>query len=607
MLKEIKTKPQNGKPRILEQGARLPRGAARRAAQAAGQKARQSLQEAAPGNRAEDREGSASQAGADTAGRMAGAARDGSQTALRAGYRGGKALGKAVGKGIRERRERFRGPEEIPRSGGETISPNRSAAFRRQRGELAREKRLPGLRSDFSPGKRAAPSHRETLRAIKGKPVKTVKSLRRSVKESGRGIKTAQRTAQAAQKTARAAAKTAQRAAQAARMAAKAAITGARAAIRAIAAAAKATVAAVKGLVSLILAGGWVAVLVILLICLIALVAGSVFGVFMGAEPTGTGVSIPEAVELLNGEYREKLENIEDAVPHDRREIIASDGSAAIPWEDVLAVFSSRITGDEAGSQAVSLDSAQLDLLRQTLWDMNAVSYTTRTETHKVKVEGAEGEMGRIETVTETVLEIHITRRAPREMEIAYQFNSRQSEYLSLMLDPQNANLWAQLLGGFTSGGGQVIDPDTGWEGTGPFQWPLPQDFPISSPFGRREDPFTGEIAYHSGTDIAAPKGTPILAAAEGTVSVANGTDSWGGSYGYHIKLSHSGGYETLYAHCSSICVTPGQEVRQGEVIGYVGSTGNSSGNHLHFEVRRNGECVDGMGFFQQSAGKDAP
>ena len=81
------------------------------------------------------------------------------------------------------------------------------------------------------------------------------------------------------------------------------------------------------------------------------------------------------------------------------------------------------------------------------------------------------------------------------------------------------------------------------------------------------------------------PEGTPILAAADGTVTIANALDSWGGSYGYHVKLDHGGGLTTLYAHCSSICVTAGQQVKAGQVIAYVGHTGRATGPHLHFEV----------------------
>ena len=158
--------------------------------------------------------------------------------------------------------------------------------------------------------------------------------------------------------------------------------------------------------------------------------------------------------------------------------------------------------------------------------------------------------------------------------------------------------LWMTLLGGYVNSGGQIIEPDTDWVGTGIFAWPLPQSFTITSPFGYRKDPFTGEVTYHSGTDIAAPAGTPILAAAAGMVTIANGADPWGGSYGYYIKLDHGGGIETLYAHCSAITVTAGQRVRQGEVIGYVGTTGNSTGNHLHFEVWENGKCKNALDYY---------
>ena len=78
------------------------------------------------------------------------------------------------------------------------------------------------------------------------------------------------------------------------------------------------------------------------------------------------------------------------------------------------------------------------------------------------------------------------------------------------------------------------------------------ESFTITSYFGNREVPFTGEPSYHDGTDIAAPAGTPILAAADGTVEVANSTDAWGGGYGYYVKIRHDDSLETLYAHCSS-------------------------------------------------------
>ena len=88
------------------------------------------------------------------------------------------------------------------------------------------------------------------------------------------------------------------------------------------------------------------------------------------------------------------------------------------------------------------------------------------------------------------------------------------------------------------------------------------------------------------------------ILAAEQTNTVANSLDSWGGSYGYYIQIDHGSGLETLYAHCSSICVTTGQQVQAGQVIGYVGHTGRVTGNHLHLEVRDEGNRADAMLWF---------
>ena len=142
------------------------------------------------------------------------------------------------------------------------------------------------------------------------------------------------------------------------------------------------------------------------------------------------------------------------------------------------------------------------------------------------------------------------------------------------------------------------MSPDSTRTPTDTLQWPLPVARTITSQFGHRVDPITGEISSHTSTDIACAEGTPILAAADGVVTVANGLDSWGGSYGYYIQIDHGGGLETLYAHCSSICVTTGQQVQAGQVIGYVGHTGRATGSHLHFEIHINKIRKDAMSYF---------
>ena len=418
-----------------------------------------------------------------------------------------------------------------------------------------------------------------------------------AVKAARQPVKTPQAIHTGRQQAARTAKQAAQRAKQAAGAAKKTAV----AAGRALANTAGACITAAKSLVAALAAGGGLALFLVLLVCLIALVAGSAFGIFFSSESTGKGITLKQAVQTLNEEYYRQLKAIEAETAHDRVEYIAADGSVAIPWEDVLAVFAADMAADEHGQQVVALGAAQLEQLRAVLADMYQVSHSTRTAEHEEEIITTDEDGNEITewvTVSETILEIRVSHKTTAEMAAAYGFTPRQNEQLTLLSDPQYDALWMTLLGGYVSGGGQIITPDSDWAGTGMFAWPLPQNFTITSNFGYRQDPFTGELTYHNGTDIAAPQGTPILAAADGTVTVANGADPWGGSYGYYVKIDHGGGMETLYAHCSAIAVTASQRVRQREVIGYVGSTGNSTGNHLHFEVWENGKRKNAMSYF---------
>lgn len=124
---------------------------------------------------------------------------------------------------------------------------------------------------------------------------------------------------------------------------------------------------------------------------------------------------------------------------------------------------------------------------------------------------------------------------------------------------------------------------------SGDWYWPLPGRYKISSLFGSRPDPFTGKRDNHTGTDIPAPGGTPIYAAKTGIVTTVN-SNRYASSYGYYCIISHGNGYATLYAHQNQVpIVREGQTVQKGQIIGYVGSTGRSTGNHLHFELRVNG------------------
>ncbi len=128
---------------------------------------------------------------------------------------------------------------------------------------------------------------------------------------------------------------------------------------------------------------------------------------------------------------------------------------------------------------------------------------------------------------------------------------------------------------------------------TGSMKWPLPGHYNITSDYKMRTNPVTGVYGQHTGIDISAPKGTSIVAAGAGTVVSAG----WNNAYGWRIIISHGGGIQTLYAHMTSFAVSEGDYVNAGDTIGYVGSTGNSTGNHLHFSVLVNGSYVSPWGY----------
>ncbi len=140
------------------------------------------------------------------------------------------------------------------------------------------------------------------------------------------------------------------------------------------------------------------------------------------------------------------------------------------------------------------------------------------------------------------------------------------------------------------SSGGQGAS-DNWVQGTGQLGWPVSGE--ITSPYGYRVHPIWGTTIYHSGIDIGVDEGTPVHAA-DGGVVVWSG---WMGGYGYAVVIDHGNGLSTLYGHNSELAVDEGQSVAKGQVISYAGSTGNSTGPHVHFEVRANGDPVDPMGY----------
>ena len=328
---------------------------------------------------------------------------------------------------------------------------------------------------------------------------------------------------------------------------------------------------AVAALMALLASGGVVLVLA-MVIGAAAAVIGSPMGILFADESGGpNSIRIAEIVVETNANFGEAINEIVAAHPECSETTIEydyEDGHTwASYWPEVLAVFAVH-TNLNSDSDVVVIDEGKKLLIQNTFWSMHQI--TSEIETVTTTPEPTEDE-----PVTEHILHITVRSKSVAELAEEYNFTQDQRDILDELLSDELRPYLLALCGGV----GGVL-------GDGPLQWPLPGHTYISCYFGE-VDAFGN--AGHRGTDIPAPEGTPILAAHSGTVMVAG----WNDSYGNQVLLDNGAGLSTRYAHMTATAVTAGETVTAGQVIGYVGSTGDSTGNHLHFEVMQGGIRVN--------------
>ena len=176
-------------------------------------------------------------------------------------------------------------------------------------------------------------------------------------------------------------------------------------------------------------------------------------------------------------------------------------------------------------------------------------------------------------------------------MQAIEELNASSAQVSAMLKERQAARAAAAAAAAAAQSSGGQGASDNWVQGTGQLGWPVSGE--ITSPYGYRVHPIWGTTIYHSGIDIGVDEGTPVHAA-DGGVVVWSG---WMGGYGYAVVIDHGNGLSTLYGHNSELAVDEGQSVAKGQVISYAGSTGNSTGPHVHFEVRVNGDPVDPMGY----------
>ena len=332
---------------------------------------------------------------------------------------------------------------------------------------------------------------------------------------------------------------------------------------------------AIAALLALLASGGVVLVLA-MVIGAAAAVIGSPMGILFADESGDpNSIRIAEIVAETNADFGEAINEIVAAHPECSETTIKYDYEGghtwASYWPEVLAVFSVH-TNLNSDSDVVVIDEGKKLLIQDTFWSMHQID--SEIETVTTTPEPTEEDPDP-EPVTEHILHITVSSKSVAELAEEYNFTQDQRDILDELLSDELRPYLLALCGGV----GGVIGGST-------LQWPLPGHTYISCHFGE-VDAFGN--AGHRSTDIPAPEGTPILAAHSGTVLVSG----WNDSYGNQVLLDNGAGLSTRYAHMIKIAATAGEAVTAGQVIGYVGSTGDSTGNHLHFEVMQNGVRID--------------
>ena len=330
---------------------------------------------------------------------------------------------------------------------------------------------------------------------------------------------------------------------------------------------------AAQSLLALLGAGG-----VVLLLAMVIGAAAAVIGSPMGilfADESGdqNSIRIAEIVAETNADFGTAINDIVSAHPECSETTMDydyEDGHTwASYWPEVLAVFAVQNNLNNDGDVVV-IDESKKRLIQDTFWAMHEID--AEVEEVTATPEPTEDEPDP-EPVTEYILHITVSSKSVDALADLYRFTQDQRDILHQLLSEEMRPSLLALCGEIAVADGALC-------------WPLPGHTYISCHFGE-VDAFGN--AGHRDTDIPAPEGTPILAAHSGTVLVSG----WNDSYGNQVLLDNGAGLSTRYAHMTQTAVTAGEAVTAGQVIGYVGSTGDSTGNHLHFEVMQGGIRVD--------------
>ena len=287
-----------------------------------------------------------------------------------------------------------------------------------------------------------------------------------------------------------------------------------------------------------------------------------------------------EEIDQKKAEIQKKKEEIELRIDGLNARLTVMYKNGSIGFVDVLLGSNSIMEFVSNVEMIQRIYENDVELLRQLQEEQKAL------EEEQKKLQEEQNELQAIKDELDVQMQdLEAQKEVQREKQAELDYQKQILEEKDAQLQADADALIAEIK--------ELQDSQRVYEG-GTFTWPVPSSTYISDSFGWRIHPIYGYWKLHTGTDIAAYSGADIVAAAAGKVIMAE----WYGGYGNCVMIDHGSGIVTLYGHCSGYNCYAGQEVSRGQVIAFVGSTGNSTGPHCHFEVRINGEYVDPMGYF---------
>ena len=271
--------------------------------------------------------------------------------------------------------------------------------------------------------------------------IKSKGTVKNAGKTASKGVKTTKQTSQTSVKAAQATMKASQKAAQTAKAAAKVTAQTAKVTAKAIVAAVKATIAAVKGLITMIAAGGWVAIVIILVVCMVASLASSPFGIFYSNdEATPGNMTMTSVIKQIDQDFNNEIEKIKTENPHDEVDVITTPQN----WRDVLAVYAVKNSANPDNPiEIVTIDNQKYEAIKSVFWDMNNIFF----KLEKIELETVYDESSSTEqTNSKTILHIIIKNKSCSEMEAQYAFNSEQCKLLDEFMSDNLKSIWSELL-----------------------------------------------------------------------------------------------------------------------------------------------------------------